>query len=199
MLLYPGHNPLRRVFFGQCARAGIVHQHVAGAPGPEFGEQLIEALSALAESVLVRCVSECNQTVGDVAEIWFLRFQAADQFLRVVGHVAISVGRGANQERAAALKNTGVKVIHHLDLGLVARRLQRLLDLMSDHVGSSGHGANQDRDVYRHAQRPTKPIRSTPGLLNSAYYTCRPGSIMHPPWAVSATYCMWRMASPRCP
>ena len=76
--------------------------------------------------------------------------------LRVVGHIAVAVGRRANEEGATVLKDAGIQSVHDLDRRLVAGRFQRLLNLLSDHLGGAGHGAHQDRDVYGHACIPTR-------------------------------------------
>ena len=73
-------------------------------------------------------------------------------------------------------------------VGLVSGRLQRLLNLLRHHFGGAGHGTHEDRDVYAHGFVPTAS-QSDHDSLPSAwhYYTCRLGSIMHPPWAGNAT------------
>ena len=149
MLLDPGHDPLRRYLFGQGARTGVVHQDFAGAFGAEFGQQLVKANAAMAVSIFVGAIAERDHSVGHAGQVRLLSFQTAEQCLRVVGHIALAVGRGANQEGAAALKDAGVEAIHHPDGRLMASRFQRLLHLLRHHLGRAGHGAHQDRDARR--------------------------------------------------
>ena len=90
MLLHPGHDPLRRHFFGQRARAGVVHQDFAGALRAQFGEQLVEANSALAVTCLCKCGRRArSRRRSRRLRFGFSAFQTAEQCLRVVGHVAL--------------------------------------------------------------------------------------------------------------
>ncbi len=147
MLLNPRHGPLCRYLFRQRARACIVRQNFAGALGAELGQQLVKANSAKTISIFVGAIAERDHPVGYAGEVRLLRLQAVEECLCIVGDITLSVGGGADQEGAAALKSAGVKAIHDADRHLMASRLQRLLHFLRHHFGCAGHGSDQDRDV----------------------------------------------------
>ena len=88
MLLDPGHHPLRRDLFRQRARAGIVGQDLAGAPGAELGQQLVEAYAAVAVRIFVGAVAQRDHAIRHPSEVGLLGFKTVEQRLRVVRHVA---------------------------------------------------------------------------------------------------------------
>src|SRR5215471_19280858 len=168
MLFHPGHYPLCRIFLGQGAGTGVVRHHLTRTACAERGEHLVETDSALAESVFVCSVTECDDVVGDVAEVRLLGFQAAEQRLRVVRHIAVSVGRGANEEGSAVLEDAGLQPVHDLNAGLMAGALERRLNFLRHHFRGPGHGADQDRDIYRHVVFPQRAGFGTSSLLSLA-------------------------------
>ena len=66
MFFHPGHHPLRAQFFGQRARACIVHQDLAGPFGAQFAEQLVKPYPALTKRVFISEVAEGNHAIRDV-------------------------------------------------------------------------------------------------------------------------------------
>src|SRR5271165_1765527 len=95
-------------------------QNFASAPGAELREQLVKANSALTVRMFIGGISERDQAVGRARKVRSFRFEAAEELLRVVGHITLSVDGSTNQEGAAALKDAGVEVIHHSNRHLMA-------------------------------------------------------------------------------
>jgi hypothetical protein len=78
-----------------------VEQDVADPARAELGEDGVEPPAAVAERVAVGAVAERNDAVLDVREVRPGRDERLVELLRVVGDVALAVGRGADEKEPA--------------------------------------------------------------------------------------------------
>src|SRR5262249_19987103 len=104
--------PLERGLFRPHAARGVVHGALADTPRAELGEQLVEALAAEIEGLGVGAIAQPEHAVAHVREIGALGLQVLVQRACVIGHVALAVGRGADEEHALALENRAVELVH---------------------------------------------------------------------------------------
>jgi len=145
-MFHPWTDPLGGHFFRQGSGTGVMFQDLTCPMGAQFRQDLIEPNAAFAKRVFIRAVSESDHSVSDTGKIWALALQASKQCLRIVGNIAVSIRRTADQENAAARKYAGIEIIHHLDGSMVTGRFQRLLHLLRHHFGRARHGADQNPD-----------------------------------------------------
>src|SRR5579883_2337119 len=139
-VLGPGDADL----LGDRAGARIVLQHLADALGVERGERLVEALAAMAEGLRIGAVAERQHAVAHAAQVGAALLEILVEPHRVVGHVALAVGRGADEIGAAGLDGAGVEAVHRPDLDLVALRLEGVADLLGDQLRGPRHGADEN-------------------------------------------------------
>src|SRR4051794_14973246 len=146
----PAGRPVDRDLLGDCAGAGVVNHDVADAGGAQAAQQIVEALAAMAERRRIGTVAEGDDAEAPGREIRPVALERREETLRVVRHVALAVGRAADQEDAGPPEDRGVEPVHRHDLDRVPLRLQPVVHLLGNEVGGAGHGAGEDGDGERH-------------------------------------------------
>src|SRR5258706_2881058 len=140
--------PLERGFFRQDAARRVVLVALADALGAELGEHFVEFLAAEIERFGVGAVAQSEHAVADLRQVRSLRLQVLVKLARVVRHVALAVGRGADQEGAVARKDGNVEVVHQQRFDLRLAVVDRELHLLGAKLRRAGHGADQDVDLH---------------------------------------------------
>src|SRR6266852_2421894 len=150
----PPADPFDRDFLGDGAGAGVVQHRLADAPRAQRLQQRVEALAAEAEGLRIGAVAEADDAVAHPRQIRLRPLEVGEEGLRIVGHVALAVGRGAYQESAVAGEDRRVEPVHGNDRGGDAARLQGIGHLVGDELRRAGHGADQDGQALLHAGPP---------------------------------------------
>jgi acyl-CoA synthetase (NDP forming) len=148
----PVRRPLDRDLLGDGAGAGVVDHDLADAAGAEAAQQLVEALAAMAERRRIGAIAEGDDAEAPRREVGPVAFERGEKTLRVVRHVALAIGRAADQEDAGPLENVGIEPVHRHDLDRVAFVLQPVAHLLGDELGGAGHRAGEDGDGERHGR-----------------------------------------------
>ncbi len=118
--------------------------HFTDATCAEIGQDLVEAPAAMTEGVNVGPVAQGDDAVDHRRKIGSVRLQAVEQILGIVRHIAEAVGRRADEKVPAFGERAGVESVHHAQIDLMPGALQRLLHFLRDHLGGTGHRANEN-------------------------------------------------------
>ncbi len=146
----PFCRPFDRDLLGDRAGAGVVDHHLADAGGAERAQQLVEALAAMAERRRIGAVAEGDDAEAESREIGPVALEGGEKTLRVIRHIALAIGRAADQEDARPREDRGVAPVHRHDLDRMAIGRQPVLHLLGDEIGSTGHRADENGDGERH-------------------------------------------------
>ena len=103
-MFHPWTDPLGGHFFRQGSGTGVMFQDLACPAGSQFRQDLIKPHAAFAKRVFIGAVSESDHSVSDTGKVWALALETSEQCLRIVGNIAVSICRTADQENAAARK-----------------------------------------------------------------------------------------------
>src|SRR5229473_6994021 len=93
----PFRRPFDRDLLGDRAGAGVVDHDLADAGGAERAQQLVEALAAMAERRRIGAVAEGDDAETESREIGPVALEGGEKTLRVIRHVALAIGRAADQ------------------------------------------------------------------------------------------------------
>lgn len=119
--------------------------------GTQVLQQGIELLAAEAVGVGIGGVTKGEDPIAEPAKIGAVGLEPGIKGLRVVGNVALAVGRDAEEVAAGWFEGVGGEIVHRHHLGRRASGLENVGDLVGDQLGRSGHGADKDFDVMGHA------------------------------------------------
>src|SRR5688572_25814149 len=111
-LAQPVLAPLQRGLLRQDAARGVVRVALADALRAELRQQLVELLSAEVEGLGVGAVAQPEHAVAHARQVGPLRLQVLVQRPGVVGHIALAVGGGADQEHALPREDGAVEAVH---------------------------------------------------------------------------------------
>src|SRR5436190_6583452 len=148
----PFRKPFQRHVFRQRAAAGVVLHHFADEPCPARRQCLVETPAAETVGADMRAVAERKHAVMHVRQRLAARAEIGVEGLGVVGHVALAVGRRADEEYAGSLEHAPIERIHEYNVDADLRVGVGELDLLRDQLRGTGHRADQDIDVQHRSR-----------------------------------------------